>query len=217
MRATLVHGDGKIILVQPNTKELVGLDMAQPGSLYTQHVESGQAANILAGTAFTTGDQRMSAWRTIRPASLHMDKPLMISINRDLAGIFALWRRDTYMQGGLYGAIILIMTLGLFVYQRRMISQDRLAAGYEAERKQQETVIKEHNALLTLQKAELEATLSRVKRLEGTIPICMHCKKIRSESSDWHQLERYIGEHSDAVFSHGICPQCLAEQMKKLD
>lgn len=64
---------------------------------------------------------------------------------------------------------------------------------------------------------ELEMTRGRVKRLEGMIPICMHCKKIRSENSDWHQLERYITEHSDAVFSHGMCPECSAEQMKKLD
>jgi hypothetical protein len=62
---------------------------------------------------------------------------------------------------------------------------------------------------------ELEETRGRVKRLEGLIAICMHCKKIRAENNDWHQLERYIGEHSDAVFSHGLCPECVDEEMKK--
>ena len=59
--------------------------------------------------------------------------------------------------------------------------------------------------------------LARIRRLEGLLSICMCCKKIRAENHDWHQLEKYISEHSDASFSHGLCPECLAEQMKKLD
>jgi sigma-B regulation protein RsbU (phosphoserine phosphatase) len=58
--------------------------------------------------------------------------------------------------------------------------------------------------------AELEAAVSNVKRLQGMIPICSYCKRIRSEGDDWEQLEAYISEHSDARFSHGICPPCLA-------
>ena len=63
----------------------------------------------------------------------------------------------------------------------------------------------------------IEEALGRVKRLEGLLSICMSCKKIRSENNDWHQLEKYISEHSDAVFSHGLCPECLAREMKKPD
>jgi hypothetical protein len=76
---------------------------------------------------------------------------------------------------------------------------------------------RELEAMVKERTAELEEMLGRVKRLEGMLSICMHCKRIRAENNDWHQLERYIGEHSDAVFSHGICPECLAEQVKKLD
>lgn len=56
---------------------------------------------------------------------------------------------------------------------------------------------------------ELEAALSTVRRLHGMIPICSYCKRIRSDSDDWEPLETYISEHSDAHFSHGICPPCL--------
>jgi hypothetical protein len=56
---------------------------------------------------------------------------------------------------------------------------------------------------------ELEQTLSRVKLLEGIIPICMYCKQIRDDQDSWNQLEKYISEHSEAEFSHGICPACL--------
>ena len=73
------------------------------------------------------------------------------------------------------------------------------------------------NALLVGQKAALVETLGRVKRLEGLLSICMCCKKIRTESNSWDQLEKYISAHSDVLFSHGICPECLAEALKKLE
>jgi phosphoserine phosphatase RsbU/P len=57
--------------------------------------------------------------------------------------------------------------------------------------------------------AELEEALARVKRLQGLLPICSYCKKIRNDRNYWQQLENYIGEHSEAQFSHGICPECF--------
>jgi len=56
---------------------------------------------------------------------------------------------------------------------------------------------------------QLEAALAAVKKLEGIIPICMYCKKIRDEKESWHKLEKYIMEHTEAEFSHGICPECM--------
>lgn len=73
------------------------------------------------------------------------------------------------------------------------------------------------NAMLTQQKAELQATLDRVSRLEGFISICSYCKNVRTEDDAWQKIEHYVSENSDAVFSHGICPTCFAEQMRKLD
>jgi sigma-B regulation protein RsbU (phosphoserine phosphatase) len=61
---------------------------------------------------------------------------------------------------------------------------------------------------------DLSQTLNRIKRLEGIIPICMYCKKIRDDHNSWQQLEKYITEHSEAQFSHGACPQCAKEQME---
>lgn len=60
--------------------------------------------------------------------------------------------------------------------------------------------------------AQLEEALARVKLLEGIIPICMYCKKVRSDEKSWQQMERYISEHSAAQFSHGICPECFDEE-----
>ena len=64
---------------------------------------------------------------------------------------------------------------------------------------------------------ELETALGRVKQLEGIIPICMFCKKIRDTEESWHQLEKYITEHTEAMFSHAMCPTCTEEQIKKIE
>jgi hypothetical protein len=47
-----------------------------------------------------------------------------------------------------------------------------------------------------------------VKLLQGFIPICATCKRIRDDQGFWQQLEVYIGNHSEAEFTHGICPEC---------
>jgi hypothetical protein len=57
--------------------------------------------------------------------------------------------------------------------------------------------------------AELREALSRVKTLSGLLPICAHCKKVRDDSGYWSALEDYLRTHSDAEFSHGICPECM--------
>ncbi|MFQ3547864.1 MAG: response regulator [Termitinemataceae bacterium] len=58
---------------------------------------------------------------------------------------------------------------------------------------------------------ELQAALDRVKTLEGIIPICSSCKKIRNDDGYWMQVERYITEHTGAMFSHSVCPACAAK------
>jgi DNA-binding response OmpR family regulator len=60
--------------------------------------------------------------------------------------------------------------------------------------------------------AELEKALNQVDTLEGMIPICVHCKRIRNSDRLWTQVEHYIEQHSTARFSHGICEKCLAER-----
>lgn len=55
---------------------------------------------------------------------------------------------------------------------------------------------------------ELQEALTRVKTLSGLLPICAACKKIRDDRGYWNQIEEYLHEHSEARFSHGICPDC---------
>ncbi len=59
---------------------------------------------------------------------------------------------------------------------------------------------------------ELEQALSEVKTLQGILPVCAWCKRVRDDSDYWHTVEEYISNHSEAEISHSICPTCLAER-----
>jgi hypothetical protein len=74
--------------------------------------------------------------------------------------------------------------------------------------------LKKQRDLLEQKNSELEAALAQVKQLEGIIPICSYCKKIRDDQQTWQQLEIYISSHSEAEFSHGMCPHCVEEQLE---
>lgn len=56
--------------------------------------------------------------------------------------------------------------------------------------------------------AELRSALAQLKKLSGLLPICAVCKKIRDDKGYWQQIESYISEHSEALFSHSVCPDC---------
>jgi sigma-B regulation protein RsbU (phosphoserine phosphatase) len=60
---------------------------------------------------------------------------------------------------------------------------------------------------------DLEAALAEVKTLRGLLPICSYCKQIRTSADAWQAVEAYVAEHSDATFSHGVCPTCYAREV----
>lgn len=101
--------------------------------------------------------------------------------------------------------------------QREVIEEYRIR--YESEQKEREAeLLREKNALLEQEiaerkmvEAELKEAISRIKVLTGLLPVCSHCKKIRDKKGEWHQMEHYISTHTEAQFSHGICPECRKE------
>lgn len=56
---------------------------------------------------------------------------------------------------------------------------------------------------------ELEDSLAHVKTLQGILPICMHCHRIRDDQESWQRIENYIQAHTEALFSHALCPECM--------
>jgi DNA-binding response OmpR family regulator len=67
---------------------------------------------------------------------------------------------------------------------------------------------------LTQHVKELEEALANVKQLSGLLPICSYCKKIRDDKNYWERVDDYVTKHSEAQFSHSICPQCYEEIVK---
>lgn len=110
------------------------------------------------------------------------------------------------------------LTLGAVDYITKPINPDivKLRVHNHLELKFQRDQLQSQRDLLQSQKNELEETLGRIKKLEGIISVCMYCKKIRNEKETWEQMEKYIAEHSDARFSHGVCPDCYDEFKKTM-
>jgi len=73
--------------------------------------------------------------------------------------------------------------------------------------------IAEREKLIT----QLRDANNQIKTLSGIIPICMYCKEIRDDKKYWNRLEKFIGDHSTAQFSHGICPKCMKEKHPEVD
>ena len=107
--------------------------------------------------------------------------------------------------------------LGAFSYLLKPYDVDQLLLQIQraTEKQRIEEELRISRQILEAKVTELEATLARVKQLEGILPICMYCKKIRDDTDKWHQMEEYISRHSEADFSHGICPECFAIQMNE--
>ncbi len=77
-----------------------------------------------------------------------------------------------------------------------------------------ETVVHKNNELEKINR-ELKKSLETIKTLKGLIPICANCKKIRNDEGYWQQLEVYIKAHSQAEFTHGLCPECEKKMIEK--
>lgn len=78
----------------------------------------------------------------------------------------------------------------------------------QSHRDKLEKIVEERTAALREKNSEYEEALAKVKMLSGLLPICASCKKIRDDKGYWKQIETYICDHSEADFSHGLCPSC---------
>ncbi len=87
---------------------------------------------------------------------------------------------------------------------------NELRVKYESDKKERETEINRlRNIELARTNEDLKKALSEVNHLSGLLPICSSCKKIRDDNGYWEQIESYISDHSEALFSHCLCPECM--------
>ncbi len=92
-------------------------------------------------------------------------------------------------------------------HSRAYLNQIQRDEAFGILQKSQRELVKSNADLLALNQ-QLQAALAQVKQLQGLLPICSYCKRIRDDGDYWSQLETYFTQHSDVKFSHGICPPC---------
>ncbi len=136
MWAGVVHSAGRALLVEPPNERIVGLDLAQPDSMFTRHRASGQDHTVMTGKVFATGARGLLANRTVRPASVPMDYALVIAVGRDLDAMFVSWREQTAIAATMVLLFAAALSLGLAVLQRRALETERMQAAQDAGRRE---------------------------------------------------------------------------------
>ena len=117
--AGIAHGSGQMFLIVPEAVNQPGAHADLAGPFFSQHWASGQPLTVLRGWSATLQSERLVAYKTVQPASLSLDFPLMVSVGRDPRAIFATWRAQTYGLTGFFLALALLSALGLWQVQRR--------------------------------------------------------------------------------------------------
>ena len=104
----------------------------------------------------------------------------------------------------------ILLVIGLILIWNRALQKEVRKKTHEIQmaHDQLEIRVDERTKELSLTNKDLKEALEKIKELKGLIPICSTCKKIRDDSGYWNQIEMYIESHTDAFFSHGICPDC---------
>jgi phosphoserine phosphatase RsbU/P len=119
---------------------------------------------------------------------------------------------------GAKGDIITGLDAGANDYLTKPFDPGELRARIEVGRRLVETqgALIESQAMLAAKVQELELALEQIKTLRGIVPICANCKKIRNDSGYWQQVEIYVRDHTEAEFTHGICPECIQKLYPEL-
>jgi hypothetical protein len=202
-------GSKNAILIRDAEFNLIALKPkgSEPGSRIGSKVLSQKTRDMIMGNVaaatYTIVAPRDNVERLIslRKTARY---PFYILAASATSDYMATWRNE---------AVIALTLVAIFTLTT-IISSRKIFRSRETELLHAES--KRYGEEMRQQNEALNAALARVKRLEGIIPICTYCKKIYNEQQSWEQLEKYITEHSEALFSHGMCPECAEEQMANL-
>lgn len=119
MMVALAHGNSQLLTILPRHDHLLGLSLDRPGSFFQRHIQAGSAATVFEGRNGLTGETGIMAQRTLQPATLHMDFPLVVAVSRSSHGIYADWWQKLWMSVGLL-ALLTVVSLGaMWQYQRQ--------------------------------------------------------------------------------------------------
>ena len=203
----LIGKDGFIRTRQTSASTEVGTDVRND-SFFSRL--QGAERGAFVDTTILDAKRRIFTYRTLP------DYPLIVTTSiSEAEALGELYQRKiNYRWGGLLGSMAVSVMFGLLLWmaQQRMNTEDALRRANE---NLEQTVANRTTELEgTIQ--ELQKALAEVRTLRGIVPICSYCKKIRNDEGFWSQVEQYVSDHTDAKFSHGICPTCFEQEMKRL-
>ncbi len=174
----------------PNQDKLIG-DPSISGD-YLAAVQSGRQVSHFSTHSVLDGQVRTYTFRKMA------NPPVYILVGLAESEYLQTWYREAMLSGSAVLALIAFSTILAWMarstWRRQMDSQA------------------ERDRLIQ----DLTQALTEVKNLKGMLPICGHCKKIRDDQGYWNHLESYISEHTDATFTHGVCPDCAASLREEL-
>ncbi|HLO65225.1 MAG TPA: PAS domain S-box protein [Azonexus sp.] len=133
-RLSINYGDGTLLVLVPESANAKpGSDVNKPGTFFRRHVDSGQPQSLMQGVSGMLGKDSILSMRTLQPAELAMDAPLMITAARNREDILAPWHAQLYWRSALFALVAAVLTIALRLYQRQIgRAHDALAALIDA-------------------------------------------------------------------------------------
>jgi len=213
---TIEHPDTDVKALENEDIKILVVD-DDPDVLFatTRVVKKGGYLTLTA----SSGKQAMETIKNIKPDLVLMDLVMPDVEGLDLCRQI---KEDPDLKG-----IFVVLTSGIRVESDQQADGlDSGADGYITRPLSNRELLSRVDSMVRILIAErerdqlivaLNKALSEIKQLSGLLPICAHCKKIRDDKGYWSQIESYIGKHSNAQFSHGICPDCAKKYYPELD
>lgn len=195
----MTHAFGSIIAMAEGDRMVY---KATSDSIHSQVGSSLPIANSLSGLCVTTG-QLLQCQDTDGDPRVNRHACLAL-------GIESLIVVPLTHQGKTIGVLKLISDQKNF-FNQAAVDVLQLLAGIMAAALSNSLIMEANRRLI----CELQEAVSTVKQLNGLLPLCCKCQKIRDDGGHWKRLDIYICERSDARFSHGYCPQCAEEFLKE--
>jgi hypothetical protein len=159
---------------------------------YLEAVQSGRSVSHFTTHSRIDGQVRTYTFRKVAQPVFY----ILVGLAQE--EYLQAWRREAFLLG--------CAVLGLLAFSFGIVWMARSA--WHRQLKGQA----EQDRLI----GDLTLALAEVKNLKGMLPICGHCKKIRDDQGYWSQIESYLSEHTDATFTHGVCPDCAQELRREM-
>lgn len=179
---TLRDSDFAIILRKGNSQNVTG--QSAVSQEFKSLVQAGSTSGTFTAVSKVDNIERIYSFIRLQPYGQYL------YVGLGCREVFAPWREELYKTIGFVAVLIILIGTSA-------------RTAYKAWQRQQQSELEREKIII-----KLEKSLEEVKILSGLIPICSSCKKIRDDNGYWNQIESYISSHSEAQFSHGICPDC---------